>query len=91
MYKTAQDITKKYKVLFDKVYTFSDASAIKPVLFHKKYARGGKKVTYDGNSTNPNNYRPQMIMMTQGMGGDTSDAGNICDFFLESKVRYFDA
>ena len=84
MYQTAQNITKKYKVLFDKTYTFTDASCMKPVLFYKKYANGGKKLNYDNNATSPNNYRPQLIMLTYNCDG------NVNQFFLESKVKFLD-
>ena len=84
MYQTAQNITKKYKVLFDKTYTFTDASCMKPVMFYKKYANGGKKLNYDNNATSPNNYRPQLIMLTYNCDG------NVNQFFLESKVKFLD-
>lgn len=84
MYQTAQNITKKYKVLFDKTYTFTDASCMKPVMFYKKYANGGKKLNYDNNATAPNNYRPQMILLTYNCDG------NVNQYFLESKIRFLD-
>ena len=84
MYQTAQNITKKYTVLYDKIFTFTDASTMKHIMFHKKYGNGGKKIQYDNNATSPNNYRPQLIMMTYNCDG------NVNQFFLESKVKFID-
>ena len=84
MYQVAQNITKKYTILYDKCYTFTDASTMKHITFRKKYMNGGKKIIYDNNATSPNNYRPQLILLTYNCDG------NVNQFFLESKVRYID-
>lgn len=91
-YQTSQNVTKKYTVLFDKVYTFTDSSTMKHIMFRKKYGNGGKKLNYDGNSFVPNNYRPQLIMMTYNCGdpANTGEGGVVNQFRLESKVKFID-
>lgn len=84
--KTDIAANKQYKVLYDKIFTFSNSQPMKHILFKKKY-KNGLKVRYDDGATNPSNFRPKLFLMNY----DGSAGGNSNSYILDSKIRYFDA
>lgn len=85
-YETAVQQGKKYQILFDKVYHFSNAVEQRSIDIYKKWKEGYKAI-YDDNQTEPSNFKPRLLLHYF----EKANADNTCDYYIEAKCRYFDA
>ncbi len=74
---------KMYEIWYDKVFFIDDAHTVKNINFAKKW-KNGHKVIYNGNVTNPSNFKPRVMLI------GLNDPNSLNAFHYSFKVRYED-